>query len=173
MNLDVNKGINKLALDNPSQVEFNRRKNVEQDQQIATISATLANLVTQSPGGYLPRVYYGLTRTNQTYRFTANATATKTVTGSIGTAFELYSPQEPDNAYIPAIAIKDTETTIKIIIQGDYNYDTDEFTAINMITGASATITFDESPLSRQDASYLGDYAAADNPGKPGTGQPE
>ena len=121
------------------------------------------SLLEQAPAGYLPRVYYGLTSSNQTYRFTEDAELSQEVTGTVGAAFTLYSSNESDNAYIPAVAVKVDDETIKIVIQGDYNYDSTAFTAINMTTGASTSLSFDESPLSQQDASSLSDYPAVDN----------
>lgn len=120
-------------------------------------------LLEQAPAGYLPRVYYGLTRGSDTYRFTANAELSQEILGTVGAAFTLYSDNESDNAYIPAVAVKVDDETIKIIIQGDYNYDSTSFTAINMTTGDSTSISFDDSPLSEQDASSLSDYPAVDN----------
>lgn len=119
-------------------------------------------LLSQAPAGYLPRVYYGLTSGNQTYRFTEDAEATVTITGAIGTAFTIYSDNESDNGYIPAVAVKTDDTTIKIIIQGDYRYDSSAFTAVNMTTGASTSLTL-SGVLSLQDASSLSDYPAEDN----------
>lgn len=110
----------------------------------------------------MPRVFYGLTRGNQTYRFTANATVTQAVTGAVGTAFELYSNNESDNNYIPAVAVKVDDSTIEIVIQGDYTVDSSSFNAVNMTTGASETITL-SGVLSLQQASSLSDYTAADN----------
>ena len=155
-------GIHNLDLDQPSQVEFNRRKNLEQDSQIANLTSQLNQLLSQAPAGYLPRVYYGLTSGNQTYRFTEDAEATVTITGAIGTAFTIYSDNESDNGYIPAVAVKTDDTTIKIIIQGDYRYDSSAFTAVNMTTGASTSLTL-SGVLSLQDASSLSDYPAEDN----------
>lgn len=133
-----------------------------QDSQISTLTSQLNQLLAQAPAGFLPRVYYGLTRGNQTYRFTAEAEISQALTGADGTAFELYSNNETDNDYIPAVAVKKDDSTIKIIIQGDYNYDSSSFTAVNMTTGASETITL-SSVLSLQDASSLSDYPVADN----------
>ena len=118
--------------------------------------------MSQAPAGFLPRVYYGLTSGNSTYRFAAGASLEQEVTGSIGTAFQLYSENETDNNYIPAVAVKETETTIKIVIRGDYNVNTSSFKAVNMTTGASATVTF-TNPLTLQPASSLSDYPAEDN----------
>lgn len=123
----------------------------------------MTSLLEQAPAGYLPRVYYGLTSGSQTYRFTLNAELSQQLTGVDGTAYTLYSDNESDNAYIPAVAVKVDDETIKIIIQGDYNYDSTSFTAINMTTGDSTSITFDDSPLSEQDASSLANYPAVDN----------
>ena len=156
------KGINNLNLDLPNQVEFNRRKNVEQDGQIETLSSQINQLLSQNPAGFLPRVYYGLTSENQTYRFTDNAELELNLTGAIGTAFEFYSNNESDNSYIPAIGTKLDDSTIKIIIQGDYNYDSDSFNAVNMTNGSSTTVTL-EDVLSLQDASSLSDYPAENN----------
>ena len=119
-------------------------------------------LLSQAPAGFLPRVYYGLTRGNDTYRFADGASLTQEVTGSVGTAFQLYSENETDNNYIPAVAVKQDENTIKIVIRGDYNVNTSSFNAVNMTTGASATVTF-TNPLTLQPASSLSDYPAEDN----------
>lgn len=110
----------------------------------------------------MPRVYYGLTSGAQTYRFTADAELSVALTGTDGTAFELYSDNETDNDYIPAVAVKVDDSTIKIIIQGDYNYDSSSFTIVNMITGDSTSTTI-SGELSLQDASSLADYPAVDN----------
>ena len=155
-------GIRNLNLDMPSQVEYNRAKNVEQDSQLSNLTAQLNQLLAQAPAGFLPRVYYGLTRGDQKYRFTAEAEISQALTGVDGTAFELYSDNETDNNYIPAIAVKQDDSTIKIIIQGDYNYDSSSFTAVNMTTGNAEAIIL-TSVLSLQDASSLSDYPAADN----------
>lgn len=134
-----------------------------QDQQIQVLTSQINSLLEQSPAGYLPRVYYGLTSGNQTYRFTEDAELSQQLTGVDGTAYTLYSDNESDNAYIPAVAVKVDDETIKIIIQGDYNYDSTSFTAINMTTGDDTSISFDDSPLSEQDASSLANYPAVDN----------
>lgn len=158
-------GISKLARDLPGQVEFNRRKNVEQDQRLSTLSSQVAELITQVPAGFLPKVYYGLTRGSQTYRFISeNVFNIVGLIGNIGDAFELLSPTETQS-YISAIAIKTDSNQITIAIQGDYNLNVSSFTLVNMVTGATMSVTL-TSPLSLQDASYLGDYNAQDNKGK-------
>lgn len=144
-------------------MEFNRKKNIEQDERIQTVTTQLNQLLEQAPAGFLPRVYYGLTSGNQTYRFTEDAELTVSLTGTIGTAFELYSNNETSNSYIPAVAVKLDDDTIKIIIQGDYNYDNTSFNVVNMVTGVLQLVTFDDSPLSEQDASSLSNYPAPDN----------
>lgn len=158
-------GIHNLNLDLPSQVEYNRQKNLSQDSQIANLTSQLNYLLAQNPAGFLPRVYYGLTSGSQTYRFTLDAEIEESLTGTDGTAFQLYSNNETDNSYIPAIAVKIDSTKIKIIIQGDYRNNSQSFYAVNMTTGASTTITFtgDDYPLSLQDASSLLNYPAVDN----------
>ena len=162
-----NKGLF-VNLDQPNQVEFNRRKNVEQDQRLSTLSSQIQQLIEQAPSGFLPRVYYGLTRGGQTYRFTANAEITVTIpeeAANIGDAFEFYSSNE-EQEYIPAIGILKDYSTIQIVIQGDYDIGEQTFTLENMRTGQSEELELLESPLTQQDASYLGSYPAADYPEK-------
>lgn len=103
-----------------------------------------------------------MTRGNQTYRFLTNAIISETITGEIGTAYQLYSDNESDNSYIAAVAVKDSENTLKIIIKGDYTVDSSSFTAVNMTTGESTSLTL-SGVLSLQDASSLSDYPAQDN----------
>ena len=59
--------IRNIDLDMPSQVEFNRRKNIEQDGKLDTLISQVNDLITQVPGGFLPRSYYGLVSGNNTY----------------------------------------------------------------------------------------------------------
>lgn len=110
----------------------------------------------------MPRVFYGLTSGPQTYRFTEDAVIAQALTGTDGTAFQLYSNNESDNNYIPAVAVKVDDSTIKIIIQGDYTTISSSFKAVNMTTGADTTLTLAD-VLSLQDASSLSDYPAPDN----------
>ena len=157
-----NKGLF-VALDQPNQVEFNRRKNVEQDQRLSTLSSQVQQLIEQAPAGFLPRVYYGLAEGNDTYRFTEDEELAVELENDaeVGDAFELYSANQTKE-YIPAVAILTSSTTIKITIQGDYDTDETTFTLVNMRTGAEDTLTLGSSPLTLQDASYLGGYDAAD-----------
>lgn len=155
-------GIQNLNLDLVSQVEYNREKNITQDSQLQTLTAQVNQLIEQNPAGYLPRVYYGLTSGGRTYRFINNVSIVTTINGSIGTAFELYSNNESNDSYIPAIAVKINDTSIKIVIQGDYNYDSTSFNAVNMTTGEATTLTL-TSVLSLQNASSLSDYPAVNN----------
>lgn len=156
------RGIHNLDRDLPGQVEYNRKKNLQQDSQIENLSSQLQTLIERAPAGFLPRVYYGLTRGNQTYRFLTNALISETITGEIGTAYQLYSDNESDNSYIAAVAVKYDEDTLKIIIKGDYTVDSSSFTAVNMTTGESTSLTL-SGVLSLQDASSLSDYPAQDN----------
>lgn len=124
----------------------------------------------QAPAGFLPRVFYGLTTGNQTYRFTEDAEITITIAGEIGTAYEFYSISELSNDYIPAIAVKTAENTLKIVIKGDYTMFTGslasyQFKIVNMTTGASITETM-SGVLSLQNASSLLDYPAQQNGNK-------
>lgn len=157
-----NTGINNLKLDLPSQVEFNKQKNAEQDNQITTLNSQINQLLSQAPAGFLPRVYYGLTSGDQVYRFTQNELLNIDTEGNIGTAYEIYSNNETDNSYIPAIAVKTPDEDLRIIIQGDYNYYSESFTIVNMENGNSLVQTL-ENVLSLQNASTLANYEAENN----------
>ena len=151
-------GIDNLELDLPSQVEYNRQKNVTQDTQISVLSSQVNEILSQRPSGFLPRVYYGLTRGAQTYRFLADAVINISgLTGNIGDAFEFISNVETTN-YIPAIAIMINSDQVRINIQGDYNVSTTEFDIINMRTGDILQNEDLGAVLATQYASYLGDY---------------
>lgn len=159
------KGISGEARDLPGQVEFNRRKNIDQDQKLSTLSQQVNQLITQQPSGYLPRVFYGFTRGAQTYRFIKgyvfNVTA---LMGNVGDAYELLSESEP-SSYINAIAGQINTTQLQIIIPGDYTVNVSSFKMINMRTGDTRTLVL-ASALTLQDASYMGDYVAQDNKDK-------
>ena len=157
--------IKNLDLDLPSQVEYNRRKNVEQDSAISTLSSQVQEILNQNPSGFLPRVYYGLTRGAQTYRFIQDWVVNVSgLTGNIGDAFELVSQNETQN-YIPGVGIMINATQLKIAIQGDYDINETDFDIINMRTGAVISDTLG-SVLATQPASYLGDYDAQANEDK-------
>lgn len=160
------KGLNNLELDQPKQVEFNRRKNVQQDQRLASLEANVNQLITQVPAGYLPRVYYGLTRGNETYRFLPNAILNiqGLQEGGIGDAYGIMSTAEVVS-YINAIAVRINEFQLKVVIQGDYTINATEFNLINQRTGEILPYTL-ENVLSLQPASYLGSYDATANAGK-------
>ena len=159
------KGVSGEARDLPGQVEFNRRKNVDQDQKLSTLSQQVNQLITQQPSGYLPRVFYGFTRGQQTYRFIKgyifNVTA---LMGIVGDAYELLSESEP-SSYINAIAGQINTTQLQIIIPGDYTVNVSSFKMINMRTGDTRTLVL-AGALALQDASYMGDYVAQDNKDK-------
>lgn len=139
-------------------MEYNRQKNVTQDTQISVLSSQVNEILSQRPSGFLPRVYYGLTRGAQTYRFLADAVINISgLTGNVGDAFEFVSSVETTN-YIPAIAIMINATQVKINIQGDYNVSTTEFDIINMRTGDILQNEDLGAVLATQYASYLGDY---------------
>lgn len=158
-------GISKLARDLPGQVEFNRRKNVEQDQRLATLSSQVSELISQTPAGFLPKVYYGLTQGSQTYRFTQDAELNVVgLPGNIGDAFEILSPTETQE-YISAIGIKTANDYFKISIKGDYNVNVSTFSIVNMTDGTTISANLGAA-LSLQDASYLGNYSAQDNADK-------
>ena len=145
-------------------MEFNRRKNVEQDQRLSTLGAQVNTILTQTPSGFLPKVYYGLTRGADTYRFNEDVTYNiPGLGGVVGDAYELYNSGDTD--YIPAIAVQSDTEDITIIIQGDYNINTNNFDLVNMVSGASLAVTI-SGALSAQPASYLGQYNAQDNQGK-------
>ena len=145
-------------------MEFNRRKNVEQDQRLSTLGAQVNTILTQTPSGFLPKVYYGLTRGADTYRFNQDVTYNiPGLGGAVGDAYELYNSGDTD--YIPAIAVQSDTEDITIVIQGDYNINTNNFDLVNMVSGASLAVTI-SGALSAQPASYLGQYNAQDNQGK-------
>lgn len=145
-------------------MEFNRRKNVEQDQRLSTLGAQVNTILTQTPSGFLPKVYYGLTRGADTYRFNQDVTYNiPGLSGAVGDAYELYNSGDTD--YIPAIAVQSDTEDITIVIQGDYNINTNNFDLVNMVSGATLAITI-SGALSAQPASYLGQYNAQDNQGK-------
>lgn len=164
MNTDF-RGVNKLQLDQPTQVEYNRRKNLEQDTQIEQLRTDVNTLLTQSPAGFLPVVFYGVTRGQQTYRFPIDYIINlNPINGEIGDAFSLSSDLETGN-YINAVAVKISDYQLKIIIKGDYTTYAEEFTLTNLRTGATQEVTL-ESVITLQNASYLGDYPAQDNQNK-------
>lgn len=155
------------ALDMPNQVEYNRRKNVEQDQRLSVMGEQIQEILNQSPSGFLPRVYYGLTRGDQTYRFEMGfvfSIEDLEITGEVGDAFELTSSSEPGD-YISAVAIKINDSQARIIIPGDYTVNVNTFTLLNQRTGEMVSVSL-SSPLSLQEASYLGSYSASDNKNK-------
>lgn len=155
------KGIS-VNLDLPGQVEYNRRKNVEQDQRLSTLSSQVTQLLQQAPSGYLPQVFYGLTRGTQKYRFVPNYVFNvEGLTGNTGDSYELYSDDQTGN-YVKAIAVQLNPTQLQIIIQGDYIVDTNTFNLVNMRTGAVVNATL-SNVLTLQDASYLGSFSAVDN----------
>lgn len=153
-----------MPLDWPRQIEYNRRKNVEQDKKISVIDANLRQIIEQSPNGFLPIVYYGLTRGIETYRFIKDVAINATVNGEVGDAYELFSDDE-ERQYIPAVAILINETQLQIVIQGDYTGMRTTFKAVNMRTGDTSTVETSGS-MSPMPASYLGDYNANLNIGK-------
>ena len=114
----------------------------------------------------MPKVYYGLTQGAQTYRFIAdNVFNVVGLPGEIGSAYELYSSAESDNEYIPAVVVQLDNDQIKVVIQGDYRVNTNTFDAVNTTDGTSTSITL-SSPLTLQDASYLGQFNAQDEKSK-------
>ena len=145
-----------------SQVEFNRKKNAEQDKKLDTLNSQVTQILEQSPAGFLPRVFYGLSRGAQTYRFISNKVFTiEGLSGNVGDAYELDSMSEPKE-YINAVAIQQNSNQVKILIQGDYTVLTTEFKLVNTRTGQSTDVSLTDA-LSLQDASYLGQYPANEN----------
>lgn len=129
------------------------------------MTSQVNELITQVPAGFLPRLYYALTEGEQKFRFIIDQEfGVENIPGNIGDAFELVSPMESQN-YIPAVATKISATAIKIIIQGDYNLNVDDFELINMATGDILSVTLPNA-LALQNASYLGDFDAQNSKGK-------
>lgn len=123
----------------------------------------MTQILTQTPAGFLPKVYYGLERGASTYRFIKDSVYNIAPPGNVGDAYELYSPLETD-AYIPAVFVKLNDTQVQVIIEGDYNIQTDYYEFINMITGEQTYYTVENTTY--QDASYLGSFVASDNQNK-------
>ena len=129
------------------------------------MSSQVQQILSQRPSGFLPRVYYGLTRGTQTYRFVADWVVNVSgLTGNVGDAFEFVSQNETQN-YIPGIGIMINATQLQIAVQGDYDINETDFDIINMRTGAVVSDSLG-SVLAQQPASYLGDYDAATNEDK-------
>lgn len=163
--MDYNyKGLN-VEKDLQGQVEFNRRKNVNQDQRLASLESNVSQLITQGPSGFLPRVYYGLVRGPQTYRFVENYVLNiDDLDGVVGDAYGLISTAEVVS-HINAVATQINENQIKIVIQGDYTVPVEDFNLVNQRTGTVKVVELGE-VLSLQDASYLGSYSAQENQNK-------
>ena len=158
--IDKFKGMN-VELDLPNQVEFNRRKNVNQDQRLDTLSSQLAELLAQEPAGYLPEVFYGLTAGQQTYRFPADYQfVVDDLEGNEGDSYEIYDEAQSE-AYIPAIAVQVDEDKLQVIIKGDYPVSGETFKVVNMRDGSDYEVTL-SGALLLQDASYLGALDAED-----------
>ena len=134
MNFD---GIQNLDLDLPNQVEFNRKTGAENKESILTLQSQVNQLLSQAPAGFLPQVYYGLTRGNQTYRFTNGYTVNVSTEGNVNDAYEFIANNETED-YISAIGVKINDSQVQIVIQGDYNINETEFTLINTRTGESS-----------------------------------
>ena len=119
----------------------------------------------QSPAGFIPRVYYGLTQGNQVYRFAAGAEfEISDLPGNVGDSFSIISTEQVSD-YISGVAIMTDTDTIKIQIQGDYPLQGTNYTLVNMRTGVTkANVLAGQTSL--QDASYLGGISAADNKNK-------
>lgn len=155
------KGINNLELDLPDQVEHNRRGVADNKQSIATLQSQVNQLLSQNPAGFLPQVYYGLTRGDQTYRFTDGYEISVEAEGNLNDSYEIIANNETAE-YISAVGVKSAEDKVTVVIQGDYTIAETEFTLINTRTGSSTQVTL-SGVLSLQDASYLGEFQAQDN----------
>ena len=154
-------GINNLELDAVAQIEHNRREIVNNKQSISTLQSQVNQLLSQAPAGFLPQVYYGLTRGNQTYRFNENYTVTVTTQGNLNDAYEFITNEETED-YIAAVGVKTAENQVQVVIRGDYNIAAENFTLVNMRTGESVNVEINNA-LSLQDASYLGQFSAQNN----------
>ena len=119
-------------------------------------------LLNQAPAGFLPRVFYGISRGPETYRFIKDTVFTiNNLTGNVGDAYELLSPNET-GSYIEAVATQINSNQIKITIQGDYQFNTENFTLINLRNGVAVIANLPNS-LVLQEASFLGSYNPQDN----------
>ena len=159
-------GNNGIKLDLPSQVEFNRRKNVTQDEQLLALQDNVNELLARNPAGFLSQVYYGLTQGSQVYRFEKDETFTiSSLPGQAGDSYSITSGIQVV-AYIPAVAInisdEDNQNLVKIILKGDYPVETSTFNITNMRTGEVLQDVTLTGAVTLQNASYLGDFDADD-----------
>lgn len=107
-------------------------------------------------------MYYGLKRGTQTYRFVPDYVfSVAGLTGNTGDSYELYSVEQTAN-YIAAIAVQINPAQLRIIIQGDYVVNVNDFKLVNMRTGATINITLSNA-ITLQEASYLGSFNAVEN----------
>lgn len=158
-----------VSLDMPSQVEYNRKKNVQQDNQIKTIQENLNQLIANSPAGFLPQTYYGLVEGGtQTYRLTNNTIELALPSQpSVGRVYSLLSLAETD-AYVPAyvsfVSGTQQQATCEVLIKGDYNESPDAFDIVDMVSGAVLhSQQIPSATFSQQDASFVGEFLPQSN----------
>ena len=158
-----------VSLDMPSQVEYNRKKNVQQDNQIRTIQENLNKLIENSPAGFLPQTYYGLVEgETQTYRLTNNTIELALPSQpSVGRVYSLLSLTETE-AYVPAyvsfVSGTQQQAICEVLIKGDYNESPDAFDIVDMVSGAVLNSQqIPSATFSQQDASFVGEFLPQSN----------
>ena len=166
--IDKCKGVS-VALDMPSQVEYNRKKNVQQDNQLKTLQENLNKLIENSPAGFLPQAYYGLVEgETQTYRLSSETIQLALPSQpSVGRVYSLLSLSETEQyipAYVAFVSGTQQQALCSVLLKGDYNESPNSFDIVDMVSGevlhsqqiAGATFT-------QQAASYVGEFAPQDN----------
>ena len=158
-----------VSLDMPSQVEYNRKKNVQQDNQIRTIQENLNQLIANSPAGFLPQTYYGLVEgETQTYRLTNNTIELALPSQpSVGRVYSLLSLTETE-AYVPAyisfVSGTQQQAVCEVLIKGDYNESPVSFDIVDMVSGAVLhSQQIPGATFSQQDASFVGEFLPQTN----------
>lgn len=152
-----------VELDSKHQIEFNRQKNVQQDQKLSTLNQTtislqeqVAILATGKVSNYLPLVW-ARDATQYTYRLESIGEDWTSVANGI---YQLVPQGAPSNSYISAIVEK-TETAYNILLPGDYQSDFTALTLINVNNGAQGDTK--DVNLSLQVSSYLYQYDPTEN----------
>ena len=158
-----------VGLDMPSQVEYNRKKNVQQDNQIKTLQENLNKLIENAPIGFLPLAYYGLVEgETQTYRLT-NQTITLALPSepSVGRVYSLLSLTETESyipAYVAFVSGSQQQATCSVLTKGDYNEQPDAFDIVDMVSGEVLhSQQISGAVFTQQNASYVGEFSPQNN----------
>ncbi|MEG2914908.1 MAG: hypothetical protein RR839_00515 [Oscillospiraceae bacterium] len=160
-------GVN-VELDHYSQIEFNRRKNVEQDNKLGVMAEQIKGLTGLNPTGFLPRVFYFINEGFTTFRFNIDDIVKITGdnnTSDIGDLFEAYSDSETAQ-YISATLEKTAPNTFKVVYKGDYTQGDPNFRLVNISNNNAVDSYNIVYNTTEQTASSLGDYDPNENKSK-------